>query len=156
MGWCIADPELYHGLCVDPKLSDVVNGLVSRAVRTQARLQGVDRASGERMLRSRAAALEAFGLFLDTNAGAALRAHVKVCIRTPQIPRSPLTRPMVLQPMSRCLGGSVGIQMGRRVSSWMNQRRGRELDFSVRSTVDSDGRAGGQSEERAAPADLRR
>lgn len=38
VGWCIADPQLYHETYLDPRKSAVMSGMVARAVRIQGRL----------------------------------------------------------------------------------------------------------------------
>ena len=119
-------------------------GPVLDRLMTEARTRAVDRLSGterdaaEQILRARRLALEAFSHFLDARAGAALWRYVKLCVRMPVLLGSPLTRPMIFEPMSRCLVGSHGIRLGRRILDWVDRARGRQLDFSVRQTVEAE------------------
>ena len=107
---------------------------------TQARQRGLNsaegqrRALGEETLRVRALALEAFDHYLDAQAARALGLYLAVVRRMPYLLSSPLTRPLVLRPMSRCLSGSFGIRLGRRFLDRADRWRGRDVDFSVRET----------------------
>jgi hypothetical protein len=114
--------------------------MTATRVKAVGQLQGSERDTGERILEDRALALDAFINFLDARAGAALWRYLRVCGRRPSLLGSPLTRPIILVPMSRCMVGSLGIRLGRRILARLDRMRHRKLDLSVRSTVKSDGR----------------
>jgi len=48
IGWGTSDPQLYHHVCMDPKLSKVASGLTSQVVLTQARMMRLFEEWGQR------------------------------------------------------------------------------------------------------------
>lgn len=48
IGWGTSDPQLYHHVCLDPKLSKVVSGLTSQVVLAQARMMELLEQWGQR------------------------------------------------------------------------------------------------------------
>lgn len=103
-------------------------------------LRGEERARGERLLVARRLAEEAMEQFLEARAWRAFLGYLRVLRRAPELLWSPLSRPKILRPMSRCLVGSRGIRLGRHLLRRIDRRRGRELDFSVRAHRRADAR----------------
>jgi len=95
---------------------------------------GRERLRGQRALRARQFAQEAREHFDQAHAGKATWLYFKSLWSMPSLLRSPLTRPMVLTPMTRCLLGSAGLRLALAHHERKRRRRNEELDFSVRTT----------------------
>ena len=100
--------------------------------RAVAQTQGELRRIGEETLAVRHLYQQAFEHFLAARVWTALRGYLKVAWLVPSLLTSPLTRPMVLRPMSRCLVGPWGVRLGRVLLPRIQRLLRRDVDFSVR------------------------
>ncbi len=113
--------------------------LMTRArVEAVSRLAGAERREGEELLRLREVAIRARRHFLRAEAWQALALYWRVVRARPSLLASPLTRPLVLTPMSRCLLGPAGLRLARRVLDRVRALRRRDVDFSVRASSPAD------------------
>lgn len=103
-------------------------------IREQAvrQLQGSERERAERILQARELERSAFAHFLRSEAGKALMAYCQALQIMPNLLRSPLTRPLVVRPMLKCLVGSIGIRLGRPLLSLLWRLQKRDIKSSVR------------------------
>ncbi len=127
--------RVHSGQWRPPDLDEVMTRARERAV---AQTEGESRRFGEETLAVRRVFQEAYGHFIAARAWSALGLYLEVAWRMPSLLTSPLTRPMILHPMSRCLVGPWGIRLGRILLPRVQRYLGRDVDFSVRTqTPDS-------------------
>ena len=102
--------RVHSGQWRPPDLEAIVTRAREKAV---ALTEGEQRRSGEETLAVRSVFQRAYEHFLAARAWSALGLYLEATWRMPSLLTSPLTRPMILHPMSRCLFGPWGIRLGR-------------------------------------------
>jgi glycosyltransferase involved in cell wall biosynthesis len=118
-------------------LDEIMTEARAQAVR---RTEGRERERGERILRARALFRTASQCYAQAKAAKSLFLYLRVLSIMPDLLRSPLTRPVILSPIMKCLAGGVGMRLGRALRSRINRALGRKIKVTGNLQVDSDGR----------------
>ncbi len=101
------------------------------------RTHGKEREQSVKILQARALNLTAFHKYKRNKAASALILYFKTLLRMPRLLQSPLTRPVILIPMAKCLTGSIGLRAGRYLASRYGQiQKHKKIDYSVCNIVD--------------------
>ena len=121
--------RVHEGQWSPRNLWQIMNDTREEAVR---QIPEEEREPASRTLRARALNQTAFDHFLRARAAKALIFYAKTLLVMPRLLLSPLTRPMILAPMAKCLGGKVGLRAGRYLAGRVRRMRHRsEIDDSV-------------------------
>lgn len=126
--------RVHHGQWRPRNLDQLMSEAREVAVK---QTQGSERRLGERTLRARTLALRAGEEFDRGNARRASALYLKALWLVPELLGSPVSRPVILRPLARCLAAVVGGQLGRRLFRRRVPANGR-IDFSMRAIVESD------------------
>lgn len=121
--------RIHDGQWRPQNLDPLMTAVRERAMR---QAQGSERELAERILQARGLTQIAFQHFLQAEAAKALKAYLNALRLVPGLLRSPLTRPLFLEPMLKCLGGSIGIRIGRPLLSWVWRLQKRNVKSTMR------------------------
>lgn len=121
----VCDHRVHPGQSRPANLDQIMTEIRTRAV---APLGPAERERAEQILQARHHALAALGSYLRLEAGTALRLYLRAARTAPRLLRSPLTRPMIVPPLLKCLLGRTGLGGGRRLLSLL---RGTQFELDA-------------------------